>query len=176
VDTCHCPPVRPPVAPSTAAGQAEAQEFLNAERHTGRHLRPVRLALQHRAKNFRHVVSLERRTPGQHLVEHTAEREDVRAPINRSALRLFRRHVSRRAEDDALLRRGQAQRRRVREIRIYCLRLERLRQPEVQHLHRAIASHLDVGGLQVAMNDAVLVRRFQRVHDLLGNRQDFLNR
>ena len=41
-----------------------------------------------------------------------------------------------------------------------------LRQPEVQHLDRAIASDLDVGGLEVAMDDALLVRRVQGIGDL----------
>ena len=46
-------------------------------------------------------------------------------------------------------------------------RLNRLRQAEVQHLHRTVATQLDVRGLQVAMDDALLVRRFQRVGHLL---------
>ena len=33
----------------------------------------------------------------------------------------------------------------------------RLRQTEVQHLHRAVVAHLDVGGLQIAMDDALFV-------------------
>ena len=46
--------------------------------------------------------------------------------------------------------------------------LERLRQAEVQHLHLAFGRHLHVGGLQVAVNDAFLVRGFQRLGDLLA--------
>jgi len=42
-------------------------------------------------------------------------------------------------------------------------------QAEVEHLHRAIRADLDVGGLQVAMDDPLLVRGFQRLGDLLRN-------
>ena len=45
-----------------------------------------------------------------------------------------------------------------------------LRQPEVQHLHRAIGFDLDVGGLQIAMDDALLVRGLERLGDLLRDR------
>ena len=41
-----------------------------------------------------------------------------------------------------------------------------LRQPEVQHLHHAVRTNLDVGGLEVAVNDAVLVRGLERLGDL----------
>ena len=54
-------------------------------------------------------------------------------------------------------------------------RFERLRQPEVEHLHRAVRPHLDVGGLQVAVDDALLVRGFERLGNLLRNRQRFID-
>ena len=45
-------------------------------------------------------------------------------------------------------------------------RVESLGESEVQHLHGAVGSDLDVGGLQVAMDDAQVVRGCQRVGDL----------
>ena len=51
------------------------------------------------------------------------------------------------------------------------VRFERLRQPKVQHLHRAVVLDLDVGGLQVAVDDPLLVRRLQRIGDLFRDRQ-----
>ena len=48
--------------------------------------------------------------------------------------------------------------------------------PEVQHLHGAVGAHLDVGGLQIAVNDALLVRRFERLGDLLRDRQRLVDR
>jgi hypothetical protein len=46
-------------------------------------------------------------------------------------------------------------------------RLQRFREPKVQYLHRAIGSHLDVRWLEIAMDDPLLVRRFERVANLL---------
>ena len=47
------------------------------------------------------------------------------------------------------------------------------REAEVQHLHHAVLAHLDVRRFEIAMRDAQLVRRFERVGDLLRNRQGF---
>ena len=54
--------------------------------------------------------------------------------------------------------------------------LHRFRQAEVEHLHRAVGADLDVRGFQVAMDDALLVRRFQRLGNLLRDRQRFVDR
>ena len=48
---------------------------------------------------------------------------------------------------------------------------DRLRQTEVEHLHGAVGADLDVGGLQIAMDDALLVRGFERLGDLAGDGQ-----
>ena len=45
--------------------------------------------------------------------------------------------------------------------------VEGLRQAEVEDLHLACRRDLDVGRLQVAVNDALLVRRFERFGDLM---------
>ncbi len=55
-------------------------------------------------------------------------------------------------------------------------RVERLRQPEVQHLDDAVVADLDVRRLQIAMDDALLVRRFERVGDLPGDGQRLVER
>jgi hypothetical protein len=54
-------------------------------------------------------------------------------------------------------------------------RLERLRQPEIEHLHRAVRSHHDVGRLQVAVDDAVLVCGLEGFGDLLGDGQGLVD-
>ena len=41
-------------------------------------------------------------------------------------------------------------------------------------IHRAIRPHLDVGRFQIAMNDALCVRRFERLRDLLRDGQRFV--
>ena len=55
-------------------------------------------------------------------------------------------------------------------------RLGELGQAEVQHLHRAVVAHLDVGRLEIAVNDAALVRGFQRLGNLSRDRQGFIDR
>ena len=83
------------------------------------------------------------------------------------SLRLFGRHVGRRAEDEALLRDTDAQCGRLRQIRRRVFFVESLREAEVEHLHLAGWRDLDIGGLQVAVNDAFLVRCFERFGDLM---------
>ena len=49
------------------------------------------------------------------------------------------------------------------------LRFAQLRQAEVENLHRAIRCDLDVGGLQIAMDDSFLVRGLDGLRDLHRN-------
>jgi len=42
----------------------------------------------------------------------------------------------------------------------------KLRQPEVKHLDRSGGCHLDIGRLEIAVDDAAFVRCFQRLRDL----------
>ena len=86
--------------------------------------------------------------------------------------RLLGTHVGRGAEDHPRLRhRRRRDGRRLRHIRATRAdRLHRLRQAEVQHLHRAVGAHLDVGGLEIAVDDPLLVRRLERLGDLLRDR------
>ena len=62
-------------------------------------------------------------------------------------------------------------RRRARRVRV-----DRFRQTEVEHLHRAVGADLDIRGLQIAVDDALLVRRFERLGDLLRDRQRLVER
>ena len=54
--------------------------------------------------------------------------------------------------------------------------LERLGEPEVEHLDPALGRDLDVGGLQVAVDDAVLVRLLERLRDLERDAGGLLHR
>jgi hypothetical protein len=42
---------------------------------------------------------------------------------------------------------------------------ENLRQAKIEHLHGAVVPHFDIGRLQIAMQDALAVRGFQRPRD-----------
>ena len=44
--------------------------------------------------------------------------------------------------------------------------IHRLGQTKVEHLHRAVRADLDVRRLQIAVDDAVVVRGFQRLGNL----------
>ena len=50
------------------------------------------------------------------------------------------------------------------------------REAEVEHLHHAFWRDLDVGGLQIPVNDPFFVRRVQRVRNLAGNGQRLVER
>ena len=47
--------------------------------------------------------------------------------------------------------------------------LQRLRKTEVEHLYRAVRPQLDIRGLQVAVDDALLVCGFEGLGDLFGD-------
>ena len=158
------------------------QQCADSGRQRRRQCRPVRRALQHTGERVGEVLALEGTPARQHFVEHAAERPHVAALVGRASLRLLRRHVARRAEQraDAGHHRRRSDRRRLREVRASVGaglgRPRQLRQAEVEHLDHAVGRDLDVGGFQVAVDDAVLVRRFKRLRNLSGDRQRLVER
>ena len=46
---------------------------------------------------------------------------------------------------------------------------DRLREPEIEHLDETVPRHLDVGWLQIAVNDAFVVNRLERGGHLAGD-------
>ena len=114
----------------------------------------------------------------EHLVEDEPERPDVRALVYRLAPRLLRRHVGGRAENHAAHRERSRTRERwrVQRVRTRPAGRSRSREAEIQHLHRAVGAQLDVRGLQIAMDDPLLVRRFESLGDLPGDRQGLIDR
>jgi hypothetical protein len=55
-------------------------------------------------------------------------------------------------------------------------RVHGFRKAEVEHLDGAVAAHFDICRLQVAVDDPLLVRGFQRLRDLPRDGQGFVER
>ena len=123
-----------------------------------RHLRPQ---LRRRLRHLREVlhrdlerrVARERDLPGEHLVEHDADRVEVGGLVDRRAARLLGREVLRGADDRADL--GHLARAGARD-------------PEVGHLQPALGADEHVVWLDVAVDDPVLVRGRECGEDLAG--------
>ncbi len=90
---------------------------------------------------------------GEHLVEHGAEREDVRAMVDAAAGGLLGGKVARGAQHHARL--GKAG-------------ITQLGDAEIHHLDGAAVGDHQVGGLQVAVDDACLVGKGHGRADLIG--------
>jgi hypothetical protein len=135
----------------------------------------LRLTNQHRCEHVWCRFSLERLSSRQHLVKDDAEREHVAAVIGDEPLRLLRRHVCRGAEDDARAGRHHAQRGRIRHVRDR-FGIHRLGQTEVEQLDLVLRRDLDVCRFQIAMDDASVVRRFERLRDLQRDSERILDR
>ena len=105
---------------------------------------------------------------GQHLVHDAAERPDVGAAVERQPARLLGAHVGGRPHHRVGA--GLARRQRVRSG-LVAARIgdDGFGQAEVEHLHHAVGRELDVGRLQIAVDDALFVRGVERVHDLAGD-------
>ncbi len=105
--------------------------------------------------------SLERPPPGQHLVEHHAQRPEVRAGVELVTPRLLGRHVGRRPHGRARAGNG----RRARE----------LGQAEVEDLHQTVARDHQVGRLDVPVDDPLAVRLGQPARHLLSHLRGLLH-
>ena len=92
-------------------------------------------------------VAVEGALPREHLVQDGAEREDVGTRVGRAAAHLLGGHVAERSEDHAGLGGGRGAR----------LGPDQLGQAEVEDLQAAVFRDEDVLGLQVPVNDALLV-------------------
>jgi hypothetical protein len=75
--------------------QATRQQAANLDRRVGWKPRHRRIRFHDRRQRFGDVLAAERAGAGQHFEEHATKGPDVRASIENSAARLFRRHVGR---------------------------------------------------------------------------------
>jgi hypothetical protein len=126
---------------------------------------PVRVALQHAREHLSDAVAIERAPAGEHLEQHAAKCPDVGARVDRLTARLLGTHVGRCADHgERLGERGDLGCRIAARARI-----ERLGQTEVEHFHHTIGANHDIGRLEIAVNDPLFVRGFERLDDLLGD-------
>ena len=139
------------------AAQRTQHDRFEIGRHAGETARRRRVGVLDGVEHLLAVLARERQPAGQHLVEHDAERPDVRAMVEGGAARLLRRHVGRRSERRA----------RVRQPHVLDLG-----EPEVEHLDALVGRHHQVGGLHVAVHDAGLVG----AREALGGLQRELDR
>ncbi len=135
------------------------------ERRRG--LRAARLQVRHVLADVLHgdrhlVLAVERHVPDEHLVEHDAQRVDVRLAVDVVPERLLGRHVVGGPEHAPVG--GQA------------LLVERAGDPEVGDLGRALAVDQDVLGLDVAVDDVARVGAAERAGDLDRVRERLVHR
>jgi len=104
---------------------------------------------------------LERGKPGDHFVEHRSEGKLVRTKIDFAAGHLLRRHVADGAHHRSMLGDSGG---RIRTPGV--VELKKFRQTEIQHLGRTVARNHQVLRLEIAMNDANLVRFGETVGNL----------
>jgi hypothetical protein len=132
---------------------------------------------QHPCQRLGHVVTRECAASRQHLEQDAPKCPDVGSLVRRAALGLLRRHICRRAQNEADRgHRRRRDRRRLCRLGRSAGRLHGFRKAEVEDFGLTISRHRDVGGLEIAMDDAFVVRRFQRFRNLYGNRECFANR
>ena len=122
-----------------------------------RQLAPLGLAVQDLGPQERQLLRIEGLRSGQALEQDAAHREHVGASVLRQRQHLLGAHVAGRAHDDAGL------------TVAVIVGAGALGEAEVEDLHATAGRDHDVARLEIAMDHAALVRRFERVHDLLAD-------
>jgi hypothetical protein len=154
-------------APIRAASRVFLETLLEQTTHaawqTGWQTAPIRIALDNAGDDARVRIAVENALPAEHFEQHAAESPDIGAPVDLAAARLLRAHVRRRADRPPL---NLSQ---LLTVPRPCIRCQGLRDAEVEHLDRAVGANLDIRWLQIAVNDALLVRGIEGPCDLLGD-------
>ncbi len=139
--------------------EATPQQSLHRQRGAVRKRRPVGLALEDRNQDVGRRRTVERTPAGQHLIQHAAEGPEVRPAVQTRATRLLRAHVASGAHH------GAAGGRQRRDGCCPGRLVLGFHQSEIEHFRVAAGGDLDVGRLEVAVHQAVLVRGFERRGD-----------
>ncbi len=155
--------------PGRVLHEAAAQDARDRGGQADRQDLPGRLVLDHRGQYLGDRLAPERPPTRQHLEQQHTEAPDVGALVHRPAASLLGRHVGGGAEDDPRLGPRVRERRGLREVSRRSgggVTPESLGKAEVEHLDLAVGRDLDVRGLEVAVDDALLVRFPERLGDL----------
>ena len=127
-----------------------------------------RLALGDLVGDADHRIALERQRVGEELVQDDADREEVRTRVDFLSHHLLGRHVVGRAQHVAHLRLL---------VLLAAFGVVDAADAEVGDLHRAgLVDQHDVAGLDVAVDDAFLVRVIKRSRELDADLDDLLHR
>ena len=127
----------------------------------GHRLRDRVWGLRHHPGNhLRDALAREGVRAGQHLVEDDAEREEIRALVERVSERLLGAQVVERSDDHPLSGLARGRRGVLRPF------FQELRETEVEQLHPPVRPDDDVRGRDVAVEDPLLVRRLEAVEHL----------
>jgi hypothetical protein len=135
---------------------------------------PVRLTSKDGRDGVGHRAAPERGAAGEHFVQDASECPDVATFVDDLTPRLFGAHVSGRAQDRACAGLVRSHRRRVRQVGRR-RRPRDFRQAKVEDLRHTLGRDLDVGGLQVAVNDPFFVSDIETDGDLARDAQRFAN-
>lgn len=152
------------------------QQIAHRGGNGGGNAREVDRLVQRRADDLGDRVAGERRAAGEQFVKHAAEGEDIGALIDLAAPGLLGAHVSAGAHDLAdhggrVVALGRSDGRRERGGGIDLRVIDGSRKAEIEHLHPAIRSEHDVAGLEIAVDDSLLVGDGESRGDLSGERK-----
>ncbi len=154
------------------ASQAATKKSAQGDPDPCRKGRQIGLVLQHRGQRLGHVATLEGAPPAQRLEQAHSERPDVGAAVGRLPPGLLRRHVGGGAQQRARLSRAQRQGGGVRQLGTGlrargAVGISGPRQAEVEDLHLPLGGDHHIRRLEVAMDQAAIVGRFEAARDLV---------
>ena len=146
--------------------ETKLYDFAHAWRRLVLKATPIRFRTDDGSENVRGVLALEGPLAREGFVQTASEGPYVGAAVDGMSSRLLGAHVGGGAHDDAeggSFGEGWGLRRFRGNV---LLGGDGLREAEIKDLDLPVRSDFDVRGLQVAVNDAFFVRRFQAVSDL----------